>query len=92
MRKRAFGLCLVEVNACLLMSPYAQLTIRKNAVAIALAKEGYSTRVIAKKINCNQSTVSRVLKLERCSKKSWIRKRKGNHKVSGSIFETVVSQ
>ena len=31
------------------MSPYAQLTIRKKAVAIALAKEGYSTRVIAKK-------------------------------------------
>lgn len=65
MGKRAFGLCLVAVNACLLMSPYVQLTIRKKAVAIALAKEGYSTRMIAKKICCNQSTVSRVLKLER---------------------------
>ena len=47
------------------MSPYAQLTIRKKAVAVALAKEGYSTRVIAKKISCNQSTVSRALQLER---------------------------
>ena len=33
-------------------------------VAVALTKEEYSTRVIAKKISCNQSTVSRVLKLE----------------------------
>ena len=47
------------------MSPYAQLAIRKKAVAVALVKEGYSTLVIAKKkISCNQSTVSRVLKLE----------------------------
>ena len=46
------------------MSPYAQLTIRKKAFAVASAKEGYSTRVIAKKI-CDKSTVSRALKLER---------------------------
>ena len=33
-------------------------------VAVALAKEGYSTRVVAKKISCNQSTVLRMLKLK----------------------------
>ena len=47
------------------MFPYAQLTIRKKAVAVALAKEGYSTHVTAKKISCNQSSFWRVLKLER---------------------------
>ena len=47
------------------MSPYAQLTIRKKAVSVALAKEGYSTRLVAKKISCNQSTVLRMLKLKR---------------------------
>ena len=46
------------------MSPYAQQTIRKKAIAVALDKEGYSTRVIAKKISCNKSTVWRVIKLE----------------------------
>ena len=34
-------------------------------VAVALANEGYSAREIAKKISCNQSVVSGVLKLER---------------------------
>ena len=33
-------------------------------VAVAWAKEGYSTPEIAKKISCNQSTVLRVLKLK----------------------------
>ena len=47
------------------MPPYAQLTIRKKVVAVALGKEKYSTRAIANKISCNKSTVSRVLKLER---------------------------
>ena len=46
------------------MSLYAQMTIRKKVIAVLLAKEGYSTCVIAKKISCNQSTVSRMLKLE----------------------------
>ena len=70
--------------------------IRKKVIAVALAKEGYSTHVIAKKISCNQSTVSRVFKLERetgdIQRRVDQKKKKGNHKVSGSIFETNVSQ
>ena len=40
------------------------MTIRKKAVGIALTKEGYFTHGIAKKKNCNQSTVLRGLKIE----------------------------
>ena len=80
-----------------LMSPYAQLTIRNKAFAVTLAKEGYSTDVTAKKISCNQSTVSRALQLERETGDAQRRAGSGRknvriQKVSGSIFEKDVSQ
>ena len=42
------------------MAPYAQLTARKNCVAIDLDIKGFSTRKIDKKLNCQYSIVSRV--------------------------------
>ena len=43
------------------MSKYVQLTPRRKSVAVALDKEGLSSRFIAKKINCLQSIVVRLL-------------------------------
>ena len=37
----------------------------KKCVALALAKERYSTHMIARQVGCNQPTVLRVIKLER---------------------------
>ena len=41
------------------MAQYVQLTVRKYCAAIALAKEGFST-----KLNCRHSTDSRVIQLK----------------------------
>ena len=46
------------------MDPYDKLTAGKKCVTIALAKKGFSTRKIDKKLNCQLSTVSRVIKLQ----------------------------
>jgi len=43
------------------MRAFKQLTPRKKAVAIALSREGLSTTEISKRLQCNQSTVARIL-------------------------------
>ncbi|XP_054713447.1 uncharacterized protein LOC129222911 [Uloborus diversus] len=74
------------------MSEYVQLKPQRKSVAVALDKERFSSRSIAKRINSSQSTVVRLLNKLKSTGSTLIKSRSGRPRISNAAQDMYLIQ